>query len=248
MKSLGFLKIIPVIICLSLGVIHLASAEESIQRILTLKESLQIASEHDIHLILSRERLVQALSRIEQHKSVLYPQLNLSSSGQRQTRDLRSSGMSFSGDPLVGPFNTFDARAQLTQVLFDPSTISRLKSAQAGEKFSSAELRKTKEDVLALIANMYINARRSFQGLSYAETRLVHESKRLEMVKNRLDNGISTDLECKQIQAEYDAAVSFQKQMETLALNTRLDLLAALGLDLNQDIQYNAMDTRSTWM
>lgn len=230
------------IVFLSFSAIHSVSAEEAVQRILTLKESLQIASEHDIHLLLSQERLVQALARIEQNKSLLYPQLSLSSSERRQTRDLRSSGISFTGDPLVGPFNTFDARAELTQTLFDPSTISRLKSAQAGEKLSKAELRKTKEDVLALIANMYINARRSLQSLFYAETVLARESKRREIIQNRIENGISTDLELKQIQAGYDAAVSFQKQMETQALNARLDLLAALGLDLNQDIQFSNED------
>ena len=143
------------------------NAQEVVKRILTLKEVLQIAEESDIHLILSQERLVQALARVEQNKSVLLPQISVSSSERRQTRDLRSSGISFSGDPLVGPFNSFDIRAQMTQTLFDASTISRLKAAQAGKELSAAELKKTKEDVLALIATMFVNARRSKESLTY---------------------------------------------------------------------------------
>ncbi len=238
LKPFKYIHVVLIMIVLTLPVVCSLHANESVQRILTLTEALQIASEHDIQVLLAQERLVQALAQVEQRKSILYPQLNASSSGRRQTRDLRSSGIRFTGDPLVGPFNTFDARVELTQTIFDPATMARLKSAQAGEKLSEAQLRQTKEDVLALIADLYINARRSWQCLAYVEKLLAHATKKLEIIQQRINHGISADIEIKEIQAEFDAAVSFHQHMTNQALNTRLDLLAALGLDLNEAIQF----------
>lgn len=217
-------------------------AQEPAKRILSLKEVLQIASEHDIRLILSKERIIQAVTRIENNKSFLYPQLNINTYEKRQTRDLRSGGFTFGSDPVIGPFNSFDARVQLTQTIFDASTLARLKSAQAGKDLSEAELKKAKEDVLALIADMFINSRREQQRLVYAESVLARETKKLNIVKSRFENGMATDLDIKQAQAGFDAAINFKKTAETRALNSRFDLLASLDLDLNQPVEFSNDD------
>ena len=201
-------------------------------RTLTLKESLLIAGERDIRLILSQERITQAIARIGQNRSSLLPQLEISSSQKRQTRDLRVSGINLPGDPLVGPFNTFDLRAQLTQMIFDPSAMDRLKSAQGTRELSKAQSRKTKEDVLAMVAQMYINARRSQENLEYAMTYVRKEEKNLSLAQSRLDSGTGSVLELKKAQAEHDVAIHREKQAEANAVMTRLDLLSALGMDL----------------
>lgn len=210
--------------------------------ILTLKEALEIAREHDVRLILSKERVNQALAHIGESRSTLLPQIDLTSSQSRLTRDLRSSGINLSGDPLVGPINTFDARAKLTQTLFDPAALARLKAAQAGANSSAADFQKTKEDVLALVATLYINARRATESVEFAQTLLKHKEKNLELSKSRLESGIASELELKQAQAAYEAARHYFQHAVNEAAQTRLDLLAALDFNFKNPLQLSEDD------
>jgi outer membrane protein TolC len=230
----------PVFLFLFLCISVAGFADESLP--LSLRQVLQMASERDIRLILSQERVAQALARIEQSRSVLLPQVSLNASQHRMTRDLRSSGITLPGDPLVGPFNTFDARAQLTQTLFDSSAMMRLKVAQAGKQLSLTELRKTKEDVLALMATLYINARRAQESLEYAKTIKAREEKRMRIMQLRSKDGAASLLDVQQVQALYNQALSLWQNTANKATNTRLDLLAALGLDLEQAVIFNQED------
>jgi outer membrane protein TolC len=215
-------------------------AEESLS--LSLRQVLEMASERDVRVILSQERVAQALARIEQSRSILLPQVSLNASQRRMTRDLRSSGITLPGDPLVGPFNTFDARAQLTQTLFDSSAMMRLKAAQAGKQLSLTELRKTKEDVLALMATLFINARRAQESLVYAQAIKAREEKRMHVMELRSKDGAASLLDVQQTQALYNQALSLWQNTSNQATNTRLDLLAALGLDLEQSVTFNQKD------
>ena len=105
--------------------------------------------------------LNQAIARISEAQSDLLPHLDGVVSGGRQTADLRSEGISFPGfGPHVGPYNNFDARARVTIALFDPSAFERFQAAKKGENLSQAELEKTREDILALVATLFIDAQR----------------------------------------------------------------------------------------
>lgn len=218
--------------------VTLSAQQEPAPRELTLRESLQIAAQRDIRLVVSQERVAQALARIGQSRAPLLPQLDLNTSQKRQTRNLRSVGINLGGDPLVGPFNSFDARLQLTQTIFDPAAMSRFKAAQAGHELSLAELRQMKEDVMALVAMMYVDARRAAQSVEYAKAVVTTQEKKLSLAQSRLENGIASSLEIQQAQAAYDSARHFWQQTLTLATNTRLDLLASLGLDLEEQVQF----------
>lgn len=215
-----------------------AAQDKGSLRVVTLKEALQMAEARDIRLILSQERVNQSIARIGQNRSGLLPQLGISSSQKRQTRDLRTAGINLPGDPLVGPFNTFDARIQLTQAIFDPAAMARFNAARAGRELSIAELHKTREDVLVLIASLYIEARRAAQMAEYADSLLASEEKKLEIAKSRLTSGIGSDIELKQAQASHDTAINIKRQTSFHEVETRLDFLAALGMNLEEPVEF----------
>jgi len=78
-------------------------------------------------------------------------------SGGRQTSDLRAGGIQVPGfGPHTGPYTLFDARPRVTIALFDPSAMMRFQAAKKGESLSKAELEKTHEDVLALVATFLL--------------------------------------------------------------------------------------------
>ncbi|MBP9854947.1 MAG: TolC family protein [Candidatus Omnitrophica bacterium] len=221
-----------------LAALIITAQAETMPRTLSLKDALEIAQQRDIRFILSDERVNQAISRIAQSRAPLLPQVSIDVSQKRQTRDLRTAGIEMPGDPLVGPFNTFDARIKLTQMIFDAGTVNRLKTAQAQGALSVAERRKVEEDVLVLIAQLYIDARRSIQTADFAKTMVERDLKKLDIAKSRLENGIGSDIDVRQAKTAYDTALSFQQQVYMHAVESRLDLLAALGLSLDDTIQF----------
>ena len=122
---------------LYLGGTHFALAESTDKILnLTLSHALQLAQQQSVQNILAQERIQKALINIEQEKSRLTPDLELKSSQTRQTKDLRSSGISLSGPSVVGPFNSFDLHLELTQTIFDKETLSRLKSVRKNKELS----------------------------------------------------------------------------------------------------------------
>ncbi len=211
---------------------------ENMAKTLTLSEALKLASERDVRLIIAQERVVQALARLGQNRSVLFPQLNISASENRQTRDLRTAGINLSGDPLVGPFNVFDARARITQTIFDSSAMARFKSAQAGHELSMAELHKIQEDVLVLVATIFLDAQRSAQSVEYVQALINKEEKALAIAQSQKDLGISSDVDVKKAQASYNTAMRLFNEAKAHATESRLDLLTALGWDVNTSIQF----------
>ena len=112
-------------------------------RVLTFYEALKIAAGKSPAVVMADERVKQALERLNQARSYLFPRIEGDVSESRQTKNLETLGFkSAAGAPaVVGPFNAFDARIKLTQILFDPATVRRLEAARVSKDLSSAEFK-----------------------------------------------------------------------------------------------------------
>ena len=206
--------------------------------LLTLTDALKRAQQENVQVVVAKERVQQALARVGESSSVFLPQIAAGISQMRQTRDLRTAGISVAGDPLVGPFNTYDARISLTQNLFDLSVIERLKAARKAQDVSLAEYRKTQQDVLALAAILFINAQRAQQNQNVAKAFLKRDVKNFRIVKTRLRQGLGSSLDVQQARFACRKSLSMWRSARTRALQTRLDLDSALLIPENQDIVF----------
>ncbi len=205
---------------------------------LNLSGTLHIALTRHADLIIANERVIQALAGIDENASMLLPQLKGVVSETRQTRDLRSTGLNLPGDPLVGPFNVYDARLRLTQTLFDPSAVARFKASRQGHAVLRAEQKKIQEDVLVLVAALFIEAKRSQDKFLVEDLALRREKKEIYIVSSRFKSGISSSLEMKKARVRYAHALSGWERSKSQALKSRLDLLSALDLPLDTDIHF----------
>src|SRR5262245_33239041 len=170
---------------------------------LSLGEALRIAQERHVEVVVAEERVKQAISRISQARSGLLPQLSATASQNRQTRNLIAVGIEIPGvNPLVGPFNSFDARLGLTQAIFDGAALERLRSARVGKALSLAEAEKTKQDVLALVATLYLEAKRAQESVSLTQSLLKQSEERLRLARSRLQLDLGTSFEVTQLTAE----------------------------------------------
>ena len=205
--------------------------------VLTLCDALRMTDERNVNVIIANERVTQAIARIGTSRSTFLPQIKASASETRQTRDLRSSGINLGFNTLVGPFNSFDGRVRLTQTIFDPAALKRLQAARDGQSLSFAEYEKVKEDVLALVANMFIEARRAHDSLTVSDAVLKRDAKHRQIAQDRLRLGSGSEIELSRAEADYQKSLFQKKAAETESLERSLDLSAALGFPKTKELQ-----------
>ncbi len=210
-------------------------------RKLSLSDALQIANLQQIDIVIARERIQQALARIAQARAPLLPQLNATSYQTRHIKNLEAMGISnpFQG-PLTNPFNSFDARLSLTQSIFDPVTLARLQTAKLGREFAEAEMEKTREDTLTLVAVLYLRAHRAQQTLQSLRTKHKFLEKEIRLAGLKLQTGMGTQLEITQKKAQISQSEMEVANAQKETDQTRLDLLQALGLSAEESLTFTS--------
>ncbi|HOW35525.1 MAG TPA: TolC family protein [Candidatus Omnitrophota bacterium] len=232
-----FYRFIAVIVFAVAAIAYPSFAQDKAEILsLGLGDVLKMAVQRDARIIMAEERVAQSVARLGQSRSVFLPQLTASASQKRQTSDLRSVGISLGGNPKIGPYNSFDARIKLTQTIFDAAAIKRLQAAGENRQLSLAEQRKTREDVLALVAVLFIDAQRAEERVEPLKLCLKRDEKLLSIAEKRFSLGTASALELKQAKADYflsrhNLTAAHREQNER-----KLDLLAALGIPFEQSV------------
>lgn len=208
---------------------------------LSLEEALHLAQKQQVQVLVAKERVQQSIKRIAQARSALLPQLQGTASQVRQTVNLEAIGI-FIDVPgfstFVGPFNTFDARISLTQTLFDATALKRLQAAKTDRHLSEAELAKAKEDAMALVADLYLDAQRAEEAWHFVQALKKRDEATLRIARNRLQLGLGSELEVTQAQA---ALADSKNQVDLSAAQKeerRLDLAAAIDLPNDQPLKF----------
>jgi outer membrane protein TolC len=231
-KAMPDVKRIFILICLCASSASWTMAQER----LTLKEALQSVDAVNLQVMMANARLSQAIARISQAQSDLLPHVDGVASGGRQTSDLRAEGLQI---PIpgfgvhVGPYNTFDARARVTLALFDPSAFERFQAAKKGKNLSEAELEKTREDILALVAFLFVDAQRKDQTVGLLQTLFEKDKMAYALSVNNLTRGTGTELDSSKYESDLDQTKYLFAQAKQQAEDARLDLAAALQLPIN---------------
>ena len=210
--------------------------EEAVFR-LTLKDALQSVDAINFQVMMANARLEQAIARISQAQSDLLPHVEGDVSGGRQTADMRSEGILFPGfGPHIGPYNTFDARGRVTVALFDPSAFERFQAAKKGENLSKAQLEKTREDILALVATLFVDAQRKQQTVRLLKTLLDRDQMALDLSAENLSQGTGTELDSNKVDSDLKQTQFLYQQAKEQAQSACLDLEAALQLPLDKPL------------
>ena len=220
------------------GLFFISQAQaDQVSLSLTLKEALQKANSLNLQVMMANARLEQAIARISQSQSELLPHFEGTMSGARQSSDLRAEGLKI---PIPGfashisPYNNFDARLRVSIALFDPSSFERFQAAKKGENLSEAQMQKTREDVLALVANLYIDAKRRSETLEHIKFLLDRDQMGYSLTKANLSQGLATELDLNQSKTGLDQTKYEYAQAQIQAMDARMDLESALQIPLDQ--------------
>lgn len=180
-----------------------------------------------------------ARGRTLQAASSLLPRVLGTASQSRVFRaNLASQGLTFGGiNPMIGPYDSFDARAQLTQTLFDLSSIRRYRAAGAGEELAVREEALAREQVAAAAALAYIEAVRARKSVQSAQADAELAVELLRLAEDQHAHGTATGLDVVRARTRLsDADVSVQRAAVT-ERQAGIALKRVAGWPLSREIE-----------
>jgi outer membrane protein TolC len=224
---------------------------------LGLKQAVDIAlaPEGNARIQLAEELIYQAQTRSAQSRAALLPNLDASISEQNRTLNLSAIGIQipvpipgFRLPRLVGPFNTFDARATLSQSIFDLSSIRRFQASRVGISVAEAERESARDQVTGQVAKFYLWALRTDVEVAAGRANVELAEALLKLALHQKEAGTGMGVEVTRARVQ----LANERQRLLVAENERkqayMELLRAMGLeldvplDLTDKLLYTPMD------
>jgi outer membrane protein TolC len=200
---------------------------------LSVKDAVQRALEHNLGLLLQEEAVGAARGARWRALAELLPDLSGSANQRRQVINLEAFGFP-APDPIVGPFNVFDARVALSQAIVDISAVNDARAAKLSEQAEQYGVKSARDLVVLVAVNLYLE---TLAGAS-----------RVEMTRAQLETAEALfkqaqDLKASGLVAGIDvlrAQVQLQTQRQRLITadndyeKFKLQLARAIGLPIAQ--------------
>ena len=223
--------------------VQVASAAGPIQ--LSLKRAVEaaVSPEGNTKIQLSDEALKQAQAKSAEARAALLPDLEASLTARDQTANLAAMGIhisvpipGFQFPTFVGPFTTMDARASVTQSVFDFSSIRRFQASKVGVSAAKSDVDSTEEQVAAQVARAYLAAVRADADVETAQSDVTLAEAVLKQAENQKTAGTGTGIEITRAKVQ----LANDRQRLLVAGNqrtsARLQLMRVMGLRLDTEL------------
>ena len=204
--------------------------------VLSISEAMRLAIRNNIEARLARAGTIGAKGRVLQAASALLPQITASSFQNRQYKfNLDAEGFNlikFPGASLpaaLGPYNIFDARAQITQSLFDLSAWNRTWQSEAARKAMDLDLRLAEDNVAAAAAIAYVEVLRAARDLDAARADLELAESLLGLARDKFEAGTAASIDV--TRADNQRAQSKMRLVDAEVEQPKADADGALGHD-----------------
>ena len=240
-----------IILALALIWISFTHPATAVDLNLSLKEAIEIAlsQEGSAEVQIAEETIREVQSRSHQSRAELLPHLGASIGYQNQTRNLEAMGLQptsmFRPPTLVGPFTTFDARANLTQTIFNLGSLRRFQASKVGVRVAETEKENIEELTAAQVARFYLEALRNRARLDAAQANLELATALADLAENQKEAGMGTGIEVTraqvQVSNEQQRVLAAEQQYRQSLL--RLLKLIGIRLDTNLTLTENLTNT-----
>ncbi|MGA2132022.1 MAG: TolC family protein [Bryobacteraceae bacterium] len=228
---------------------------------------LALSPEGNTYIQLSDENLRQAKSRTTEARSLLLPDIEAQASQTTAMKSLAALGLDLATSdtllgaansltgPLattektllydivdkiprvVGPFNSVDIRARLTEDLLDFSNIRRYQSSRAAFRAAQGDRSATDNSITSTVAKAYLAALRANADVEAYQANVSLAEAVLKQSENQKAAGTGTGIEVTRSKVQ----LSNEKQHLLVAENERtkayLQLLRVMGLNLGTELE-----------
>src|ERR1039457_3204238 len=224
--------------------VQVASAAGPIE--LSLKRAVEVAGAPvgNTKIQISGEALEQAHARSAQARAALLPDLEASLTDRDQTANLAAMGIhisvpipGFQFPTFVGPFTTMDARATVTQSVFDFSSIRRFQASKVGVSAARSDVDSTEEQVAAQVARAYLAAVRADADVETGQSDVTLAEAVLKQAENQKAAGTGTGIEITRAKVQLANDRPPLLVARNAGRTAHLQLLRAIGLRLDTEIE-----------
>src|SRR5579872_1278179 len=206
---------------------------------LSMDGAIRRAVQTNLNTRLSQADSQEARGRVIQAAASLLPQVTGSVYQARVFKsNLAAQGFeasSFLPNPVIGPYNTFDARFTLVQKILDMNSIWNTKAASAQVHVAQFTEDLAAEQVASAAALAYIEDLRAIQGVQDAQTNLDLAQRLSALAHHQHDSGLATGVDT--ARAETHAAQDRQRLIQARLAATQADirLKRVVGIPLATD-------------
>jgi len=138
---------------------------------------------------------------------------------------------------VVGPFNSVDVRAKVTQSVFDFSSIRRYQASRAAVRAAAGDRSNTDDSISATVAKAYLNALRTDADVEAYQANVAMAEAVLKQSENQKAAGTGTGIDVTRAKVQ----LSNEKQRLLAGQNERtkahLQLLRVMGLNLATEME-----------
>ena len=206
---------------------------------LTLTDAIERGLQRNLGLLLGEQRIRAARGAQREALSDLLPQLSFGLSATRQKINLEAFG--FTGitgfpdiPPLVGPFNVFDVRAQVTETILDFEALEKSRAERARIDAARLSYQDLRDLVVLVSGNLYLRAVAEQSRIDAARAQLDTARALHELALDRKKAGVVPSVDV--LRAEVEQAA---REQDTITADVRfakakLALARAIGLPLGQ--------------
>ncbi len=206
---------------------------------LSLGEAVRLAAQQNTAVQSARYRVQAAQARVTQSRSDLLPNVSGLATERRSTLnsaaafpiELPVPGIDHNGT-ILGPLDVFDARARLSQSVFDPAALARVKSAKTNAAAAGAGVGQSADVAAATAANAYLAVLRAD---AVYEARLQDSTLAADLLRiaqDQLKAGTGVALDVTRARSQLTGARSQLITARNDRDRTRIDLARTLSLPL----------------
>ena len=213
---------------------------------LSMKQAVDMALAPDgnARVQLVQEAVKQAQSRNAQARAALLPNLDASVSEQNQTRNLAAMGIKiqlpipgFQFPELAGPYTLFDARASVTQSVFDFSAIRRYQASRTAAEAASGDSDAARDEVARQVSLLYLAALRAQARTDASQADVSLAESLAELASNQKTAGTGTGIEVTRAKVQLAQARQQLLVARSDLRQSQLELLRAIGLRLDTAVR-----------
>jgi outer membrane protein TolC len=208
---------------------------------LSFEQAIQLAIQNNLATLLARERRNEARGVKQQSLAALLPNVSGVTYQASLTENLVALGFQPGTIPgfnstFIGPFRNFDARALLTQTIFDLSAIRNFQAGRASVRVAELQEGLAREEVASGTGLIYLEALRADAAVVAAQANVELAQALFKLAQDQRNAGVATGVDVTRAQTRLAEQQVGLAQAQTISEQARLNLQRVVGLPLGSPL------------
>ncbi len=210
---------------------------------LSLRDAIDRGLKQNLGLLLSNAEIRSARGQRWEQLSALLPHVTAAPYVAESKINIDEAGFAglatvFHLSPSVGPFSYFDARASVTQTLFDWKSINATRAASQNVKAASYTFKDARDLVVLAVGYTYLQAIADEARVETAEAQVETSKALYDQAADQINAGTSPDIDGLRTKVEFQTRQQELMQAKNNFAIQKLTVARVIGLAPGQEFEF----------